>query len=79
VGQFVEGNSQAGVSDLSGNVWEWTNSWLDREQAYRTIRGSSWRDNRWNARCAFRDKLGPDYFLADIGFRLFSPSSISGF
>ncbi len=73
VGQFAEGNSAANVSDLSGNVWEWTNSWYDKTQ--RAIRGGSWVSNRRNARCADRFRNVPGNFLGNVGFRLFSPGS----
>jgi formylglycine-generating enzyme required for sulfatase activity len=76
VGQFAEGNSAAGVSDMSGNVWEWTDSWYDKTQ--RAIRGGSWDFNRRFARCANRNRNVPDNFNVNVGFRLFSPGSISG-
>jgi formylglycine-generating enzyme required for sulfatase activity/energy-coupling factor transporter ATP-binding protein EcfA2 len=79
VGQFLEGNSVLGLSDMSGNVWEWTCSWYDAEKVYRTVRGGSWDDNRYNTRCADRYRPVPVDWFHDIGFRLVSPGSISGF
>ena len=75
VGQFVEGNSTTGISDISGNVWEWTNTWLDREQMYRVICGGSWYSLRRHARCASRGRNIPASFYHNTGFRVFLPGS----
>lgn len=45
VGQFKDGNTRDGISDLSGNVWEWTASWYETEQTSRVLRGGSWTGN----------------------------------
>jgi formylglycine-generating enzyme required for sulfatase activity/energy-coupling factor transporter ATP-binding protein EcfA2 len=79
VGQFEAGNSMAGASDMSGNVWEWTNSWYDEEHTRRSVRGGSWFNNRNDVRCAYRVGFIPNYFDDFVGFRVFSPGSISGF
>ena len=79
IGQFPDGNSESEVSDMSGNVWEWMNSWYDQGMVYRSVRGGSWDLIRYYARCAYRFWDVPvncNYF---VGFRVVSPGSISGF
>jgi formylglycine-generating enzyme required for sulfatase activity len=55
VGSLPLGDSPYGVSDLIGNVWEWTDSWYRPyskseyttpayDRPFRVIRGNSWAD-----------------------------------
>jgi formylglycine-generating enzyme required for sulfatase activity len=79
VGQFSEGNAPEGTSDASGNVWEWMDSWYEKEQTSRVLRGGSWYDDPGVCRCAFRLGYVPDNVSNLVGFRLVSPGSdISG-
>ena len=75
----------------SGNVWNWVSSLylpypydvekseILEAKAERILRGGSWRDGQKNLRSATRLGPVPDFFGDNIGFRLLSPGSVSGF
>lgn len=47
------------------------------EGGARVVRGGSWHNSRYNARCAARDRLVPDLFDAYLGFRVvLSPNRV---
>lgn len=75
VGIFKDGgtpkgkDAQEGISDLSGNVWEWTDSWYNEGKSSKVLRGGSWSDDSDSCRCAFRNWYSPDSWSFIIGFR----------
>ena len=46
VGFFVDGDSPQGISDLSGNVSEWTSTIFSKSLDTFVVRGGSWESNR---------------------------------
>jgi len=72
-GQFPEGSTISSMADVTGNVWEWTDSWFDDGKDTRSVRGGSWNCDPGDARCAARDWFYPDIFYFDLGIRVLSP------
>jgi hypothetical protein len=77
VGIYPQGNSLHGVSDLSGNVWEWCLNGYEKPintqvsgSLPRVVRGGSWVHG-WGFACAsYRDANDPDDLANNIGFRV---------
>ncbi len=82
-GAYPDGATPSGIHDLAGNVREWTRS-LYQPYPYRdddgrneleaagrrVVRGGSWYDLQWYARCAYRLDFGPGSFDTNFGFRV---------
>jgi formylglycine-generating enzyme required for sulfatase activity len=84
VGVFASADTEYGLTDMSGNVWEWTLSeyskvglnakLLHREalnnSALRAVRGGSWDDRRSLCRPGFRFSISPEVRYFNLGFRV---------
>ena len=91
VGSFPRGTTPEGISDLSGNVSEWTaDCWLedlrtreggatyvDGDCATRTVRGGSWRDGADHQTSLRRSRARPALPSEKIGFRCVRDPEVS--
>jgi len=90
VGVFSGGETPDGLTDLTGNTWDWTGSLYQpypyvtddgREnpavEARRVVRGGSWYITLTSARAAVRGYHAPDLRYYDFGFRVLCSSPIS--
>jgi energy-coupling factor transporter ATP-binding protein EcfA2 len=69
VGVFKKGGTPEGISDLGGNVWEWTSSFFDDNKNTYVLRGGSWFDGALYCRCASRILFNPLNWYSSVGFR----------
>lgn len=67
VDRYPDGKSPYGCYDMAGNVLEWTQTWYDDEGNFKVVKGGSYYDHDFIARCASR--LGYDPFFR-VGFIL---------
>jgi len=78
VGKYSPGgDSPYGLADVAGNIWEWCADWYDEGKDTKVLRGGSWSDNRWVARCSCRLWVAPRNWFASWGFRVPRGSSSS--
>lgn len=85
VGLFPDGNTEKGIADAAGNVWEWcTTQWLGDYKDYpkkvkndleghfpRICRGGSWSNSGPGSfLSSFRGANPPSYRGDDVGFRV---------
>jgi iron(II)-dependent oxidoreductase len=69
VTRYHNGISPYGCYDMAGNVWEWTDSWYDKEEITKVLRGGSWYSDRDHARCANSGRDNPNLRYYYVGFR----------
>jgi formylglycine-generating enzyme required for sulfatase activity len=81
----MTGNSDQGVCDLAGNVWEWVQDWFhsiyegaptdgsaweNPAGSVRVLRGGSWGNAADSLRASYRGWLDPGLRYGLLGFRL---------
>jgi formylglycine-generating enzyme required for sulfatase activity len=59
-----------GLYDMSGNVWEWTDSCWEGNCGQRVVRGGSWNSTATNPRADNRFRYSTSFRSYVIGFRL---------
>jgi len=68
VGSFPA--NRFGLFDVGGNVWQWCEDWLDKDQKDRVMRGAAWADYlRSNLLSSHRGHNAPEFRYYSYGFR----------
>ena len=77
VGSFEAGRNAFGLSDMAGNVWQWTSTPLAAGTGLprRIVKGGSWMDGPTDLRISNRRDVDPSKGYVDVGFRLVREAS----
>ncbi len=82
VGSFPKGDTPEGVSDVTGNVWEWVDGWYEdglvngasKARKFRVLRGGAWNSDDAHLKAGYRlGYLGDFRYAANGGFRCVAP------
>lgn len=82
VGSFSKGDTPDGVSDVTGNVWEWVDGWYEdgladsagKERKFRVLRGGAWNSDDAHLKASYRLGYRGDFrYAANGGFRCVAP------
>jgi gamma-glutamyl hercynylcysteine S-oxide synthase len=82
VGSFPKGDTPDGVSDVTGNVWEWVDGWYEdglvdgagQERKFRVLRGGAWNSDDAHLQASYRLGYRGDFrYAANGGFRCVAP------
>ncbi len=68
-GTITAGASPYGVYDMAGNVWEWTDTWHDKDKGLKVLKGGSWVSPYISSRAAIRLPDDINIISNDYGFR----------
>ena len=82
VGQYSPaGDSPYGLTDVAGNVWEWTTSSAEGsgESQTRVARGGAWASEERNLRVTWRAAVDPALRFNTVGFRVVARPGDAGF
>jgi hypothetical protein len=69
VDDYPAGVSFYGCYGMAGNAWEWLDSVYEEGGEFRVLRGGSWLNSQYDARCSFRNYGHPHSRFINRGFR----------
>ncbi|MBT7055662.1 MAG: SUMF1/EgtB/PvdO family nonheme iron enzyme, partial [Lentisphaerae bacterium] len=69
VDALVSGCSPYSCRNMSGNVWEWTESFYGTSRRERVVRGGSYEEGKRLCSCFYREGVNSRFSKPDLGFR----------